>query len=173
MDTNLSTLFSDNKVIIVLLIILSIFAILGANYLIDIVGKLINIVLEIASMFVYITGNLINTLTGAVAVTAKGGIDVAETTIKNAGDILIKTGEPKYDELKNNLDSLFSYSESDISSEGFEQGLASDIVQYPISIKKRGWYLNQAESKQNFVHTNSYGKPPSNQPFPHNMKILQ
>lgn len=88
-EINNSNIFSNTKnMIIGILCILLIISVLGSQYIIFIYNILINIVFKVLSFFGYNVGTLINSSADIVGDTAKLGIDIAEGTAHNIGDII-------------------------------------------------------------------------------------
>jgi len=88
-EINNTNIFSNTKNnIIGLLCVLLIISVLGSNYIINLFNDLINSIFQLFSFFGYTTGTLINSSAEIVGTTAKTGIDIAEGTAQNIGNIL-------------------------------------------------------------------------------------
>ena len=93
-------LFSTKNMIILILIVLLFLSSIGIN-LLDNLSNLIKnitaifepIIKHILSLLGYTTGTVINKTADIVSDTAKTGIDVAEGTIQNLGNILISASK--------------------------------------------------------------------------------
>lgn len=84
-----SNIFSNTKnMIIGILCILLIISVLGTQYIVFIYNLLINTLFKVLSFFGYNVGTLINTSADIVGDTAKFGIDVAEGTAHDIGNII-------------------------------------------------------------------------------------
>jgi len=92
--------FSGKNIIIIVLGILLLFSFLGVNIL-DYISNIIKaiiliftpIVTSVLSLFGYTIGTVINTTSEVISDTAKVGIDVAEGTAQNLGNLLISASK--------------------------------------------------------------------------------
>jgi hypothetical protein len=101
---NITGIFSNKNIIIIILIVLVVFLLIGVN-LLQITGSLVaNIsdplvpaIRDLLSMIGFTAGGLINGSADVVAGTAGLGIDIAKGTTHSIGDLLINSTNPGID----------------------------------------------------------------------------
>ena len=155
-----------NGLIFTLVVLLSL-SFLGIN-LLEIFSNLLKNITAIFSPVVNQSLSLLGTTTGATinktadiaGDTAKVGIDIAEGTVQNIGDLLIKAG--KGDKKLNDAitKSKKGGNEPDASS-------AENPIQNPISKNKNSWCLiGEFESRRGCIEVGETSKCMSGQTFP-------
>lgn len=104
---NISGLFSNKNVIIIVLLILVVFLLIGINLLqltgtlvADIADPIVPAFRDLLSMIGFTAGGLLNGSADVVAGTAGLGIDIAKGTTHSIGDLLINSTNPGIDSSK-------------------------------------------------------------------------
>jgi hypothetical protein len=149
--------------IIFILIVLLVFTFFGINLLDTFSGLLKNIndiFSPILSLLGNTTGTTINTTADIVSDTAKTGIEIAEDTVQNVGDLLIKAskGDRK-------LDKAIAKSKS--KSHEPDPDTSENPIQNPISKGKNSWCLiGEFESRRGCIEVGDTSKCMSGQTFP-------
>ena len=149
---------SPKNVIIIVLSVLLLFNFLGIN-LLDILNNFIKaitrifgpLIIKILSTLGYTTGVILNTSADVVGTTGKTAIDIAEGTVQNVGNLMIKASKKGMNantmgELEHSMqlnDSLMNVPQND---------QATNSIQKPISANKSGWCLvGEFENKRGCV----------------------
>jgi hypothetical protein len=168
------SLFSNKNGIIIFLLVLVILSFLGINlltasgnaleYLAQIFGPK---VIQIASMFGYSAGNLVNTTADVTADTAKLGVDIAEGTAKSVGNLLIKASHKGLDDsIKQNLEKSISSPKYNESGTPLPSQTA-DPIHRQISAKKGNWcFIGDDAGTRGCISINDHDKCMSGQIFP-------
>ena len=177
-----TNVFSDQNTIIIALLVLVIFAFLGINLLVvsgnalktmaDIFGP---VVLKVAAMLGYSTGELVNTTADITADTAKFGVDIAEGTIQSIGNLLKDASKGGMSETdKQNLEKALTPSNCPTPAPSPEPDKATNTIQNPIASKKSGWCLvGEDNGIRGCVRVDEHDKCMSGQIFPSKMNCLQ
>ena len=140
-----SGFYSPKNVVIIVLSVLLIFSFLGIN-LLDILSNFLKlliklfgpIVSQLLSLVGYTTGSLLNTSADVAADTAKGAIDIAEGTIQNVGDLMIKASKDDINlGARSELDSALSMK----TINNANTDVSENPIQKPISANKVNWCL--------------------------------
>jgi len=90
--------FSKDFIIMILIIVL-VLSVLGINIFLlfgIIVQYIVYLISPLLSIFGYTTGSIINTTSDLAANTSHFGIDIADGTAHDVGNLLIATSDPKY-----------------------------------------------------------------------------
>ena len=166
-----SDLFSGKNFMITVLVVLLVLSMFGVN-LLDSVSEIIKrlsefikpIVKPILGILGYTTGTVLNTTADVVSDTAKAGIDVAEGTVQELGDLLISASNNgvNTDELDNalNITRNKAVNEPDDDTTG-------SAIQQPISANKGGWCLvGEVADRRGCVSVDDANKCRSGQLFP-------
>jgi hypothetical protein len=176
-NENTQPLFSTNNKIIIILSVLLILSFLGINIL-DIVSNIIKAVIailgppigQLLAIFGYTSGTLINKGADVVSDTAKVGIDIAEGTIQNIGNLLISASSGKVPtELTsiNPLDIKLTQDKTLSTPKQPSEDTAENPIQKPISASKSGWCLiGEYENRRGCIEVGEQDKCLSGQIFP-------
>jgi len=178
-QTNNNTFYGKNSIIIILLILL-IFSFLGIN-LLTILGNALNyisiilgpFVINILSFFGYTTGSILNETVNIVGDTAKTGIDIAQGSLNNVGNLLKDVSDDNIEKQnKNSIDNILNFYKGNIYNEPKPQSTESPI-QKPISSNKNKWCLiGEYDYKHGCIEINEGDKCLSGQTFPSKNKCL-
>jgi hypothetical protein len=175
-------MFSDQNTIIIVLLVLFILTFLGINLLIvsgnalkvlaEIFGP---VVLNVASMLGYSTGQLVNTTADITADTAKLGVDIAEGTAHSIGNLLKDASKGGMDETdRQNLEKALTPSNCPKSIPSPEPDKSTNVIQSAITSKKNGWCLvGEDNGTRGCVRVDEHDKCMSGQIFPSKMNCLQ
>jgi hypothetical protein len=163
--------YSKNFIIGILVFVL-VLSFLGINLLyltgnvVDYLNKLFGpFISNILSVFGYTTGTIINTSAEVVGETAKFGIDVAQDSIQNVGNLLKKSSENIDPKMKNALDS--SINDGIYKPHEPEASSAQNPIQTSISSKKSTWCLvGEYKEKRGCIELMEGDKCLSGQVFP-------
>ena len=156
-----STLFSVQNTIILTLSILLILTFLGIN-LLDILSNIIkyiaNLLNPIVSRFLsligYTTGTVINASADVVSDTSKLAIDIAEGSIQDIGNLLIKAS--KQGTPSSQLNQSLSIP---IVNNIPEPDIPENPIQKPLSSAKQKWCLvGEFDNQRKCVQMSEYGK---------------
>ena len=163
--------FSGKNIIIIVLIVLLLLSFFGLN-LLDYLSNLIKtviaifgpIVSPILKLFGYTTGVVINKTADVVSDTAKVGIDVAEGTVQNVGNLLISASKGGVD--TSELDRVLNIPKSQSMNDP-EEDTTANPIQNPISANKGGWCLvGEQAQRRGCIMVEDAGKCMSGQIFP-------
>jgi hypothetical protein len=177
-----TNMFSNQNNVIILLLVLLIFSFLGINLLVvsgnafktlaDMFGP---VLLKVASMLGYSTGQLVNTTADVTADTAKLGVDIAEGTAQSIGNLLKDASKGGMSETdKQNLERALTPSNCPKSTPSPEPDKATNVIQNPITAKKTGWCLvGEDNGTRGCVLVDEHDKCMSGQIFPSKMSCLQ
>jgi hypothetical protein len=163
--------YSKNFIIGILVFVL-VLSFLGINllylsgnvveYLNNLFGPFIS---NILSVFGYTTGTLINTSAEVVGESAKFGVDVAQDSIQNVGNLLKKSSENIDPKVKNALDSTINI--GIYKPHEPEASTAQNPIQTSISSKKSNWCLvGEYKEKRGCIEIAEGDKCLSGQVFP-------
>lgn len=165
--------FSTKNVIIMVLVVLLLLSFLGIN-LLDILSNIIKMIInifgpllsQILSLLGYTTGTLLNKSADVVGDTTKAAIDIAEGTVQNVGDLMIKASKSGINsDSKMQLDNALNMNVS--GSQNAMVDLPEDPIQKPISSNKSGWCLvGEYANKRGCVEVSEHDKCMSGQVFP-------
>jgi len=181
-ENNQSQFISNNKIIIILSVLL-ILSFLGINML-DVVSNIIKAILaligppvaQLLAVFGYTSGTLINKGADVVSDTAKVGIDIAEGTIQNIGNILISASSGKVPtELTqiNPLDIKLNQDKQVSKPKQPTEDTTENPIQKPISASKSGWCLiGEYENRRGCIEVGEQDKCLSGQIFPNQKMCL-
>lgn len=166
-----SGFYSPKNVVIIVLSVLLIFSFLGIN-LLDILSNFLKlliklfgpIVSQLLSLVGYTTGSLLNTSADVAADTAKGAIDIAEGTIQNVGDLMIKASKDDINlGARSELDSALSMK----TINNANTDVSENPIQKPISANKVNWCLvGEYQNKRKCIDIADHDKCMSGQVFP-------
>jgi len=167
------------NVLIGVLVVLLILSFLGINLLdmiSDIIKYIVNlfepIVSQLLSLLGYTAGNVLNKTADIVSDTGKVTLDIAEGTVQNVGNLMIKASKNNLnpntrakleqtleDDIDNNyLNTNYSMPENDVTE---------NPIQNPISSSKKGWCLvGEYNNKRGCVEVTEQDKCMSGQIFP-------
>lgn len=167
------------NVLIGVLVVLLILSFLGIN-LLDIISDIIKyivslfepIVSQLLSLLGYTAGNVLNKSADIVSDTGKITLDIAEGTVQNVGNLMIKASKNNLnpntraklertleDDIDNNyLNTNYSMPENDVTE---------NPIQNPISSSKTGWCLvGEYKNKRGCIEVTEQDKCMSGQIFP-------
>lgn len=155
------TLFSVQNTIILTLSILLLLTFLGIN-LLDILSNIIKYIANILSPLVsrflslvgYTTGTVLNTSADVVSDTSKLAIDIAEGSIQDIGNLLIKASKQG-----GNTSQLNKSLSMPIQTDVPKQDIPENPIQKPISAVKQNWCLvGEFDNQRKCVQMNQYEK---------------
>lgn len=189
-NENNQPLFGSNNTIIIILSVLLILSFLGINIL-DIVSNIIKAIIailgpivgQLLAVFGYTSGTLINKGADVVSDTAKVGIDIAEGTIQNIGNILISASSgsvpTNYGNVPTNLtqinplDIKLNQDKPILKPTQPSEDTAENPIQKPISASKSGWCLiGEYENRRGCIEVGEQDKCLSGQIFPNQKMCL-
>lgn len=166
--------YEPKNVVIIVLVVLLLLSFLGINIL-DIFSNIIKIfvrlfgpiVNQILSLLGYTTGSVLNVSADVIGDTSKAAIDIAEGTVQNVGNLLIKASKTSIDKnTKTQLDNVLSNSSTQHTN-NVEQDIPENPIQNPISSSKNSWcYIGEYEKKRSCIAINEHDKCMSGQVFP-------
>lgn len=168
-------LFSNKNLLIIILSVLLVFSFLGINIL-QIIGDFLQRIIDIIkpfiyqvlSIFGYTTGTLLNTTADVVADTSKFGIDIAEGSVKNIGNLLKNTGNMIDINKKKEIDSSIYKSVSQPAP--IE---TSHPIQTGESSSTNKWCLvGEYQQKRGCIEVTDHDKCMSGQVFPNQKMCL-
>ena len=172
---NNSELFSNKNLLIIVLSVLLLFSFLGINVLL-VVGEFLQkvsdlikpLVYQILSIFGYTTGTVINTTADVVADTSKFGIDIAEGSVKNIGNLLKNAGNMIDINKKKEIDSsIYKLPSLPIPIE------TSHPIQKGESSSTNKWCLvGEYQQKRGCIEITDHDKCMSGQVFPNQKMCL-
>jgi hypothetical protein len=183
-ENNQSQFISNNKIIIILSVLL-ILSFLGINVL-DVVSNIIKAILallgvpvgKLLAVFGYTSGTLINKGSDVVSDTAKLGIDIAEGTIQDIGNILISASSgnvpTNLTQIKiNPLDIKLNQDKPILNPKQPAEDTTENPIQKPISASKSGWCLiGEYENRRGCIEVGEQDKCLSGQIFPNQKMCL-
>lgn len=163
--------FSGKNLIIIVLVVLLLLSFIGVNlldYLSNVIKTIIAIfgpiVKPILSLFGYTTGAVINKTADVVSDTAKTGIDIAEGTVQNVGNLLISASKGGVD--TSELDRVLNLPKTKSAGDP-EEDTTANPIQNPISANKGGWCLvGEQAQRRGCIMVEDAGKCMSGQIFP-------
>ena len=166
--------YEPKNVVIMVLVVLLLLSFLGINIL-DIFSNIIKIfvrlfgpiVNKILSLLGYTTGSVLNVSADVIGYTSKAAIDIAEGTVQNVGNLLIKASKTSIDKnTKTQLDNVLSNSSTQTTN-NVEHDIPENPIQNPISSSKNSWcYIGEYEKKRSCIAMNEHDKCMSGQVFP-------
>jgi len=181
-ENNQSQLISNNKIIIILSVLL-ILSFLGINIL-DVISNIIKAIIailgppvgQLLAVFGYTSGTLINKGADVVSDTAKVGIDIAEGTVQNIGNLLISASSgnvPTNLTQINPLDIKLNQDKQISTPKQPVEDTAENPIQKPISSSKSGWCLiGEYENRRGCIEVVEQDKCLSGQIFPNQKMCL-
>jgi hypothetical protein len=165
--------FRNSNLIIVMLTILLILSFVGIN-LLDITSNIIKAFVAIFGPLVktfmaaigYTTGTVINKTADIVSDTAKSGIDIAEGTVQDLGNLMISASSGGVNaETKKHLNSVINTSKHPLADP--DPDSTENPIQNPIASKKGSWCLvGEYKNKRGCLEVTSASKCMSEQIFP-------
>lgn len=178
-------IFSGKNLIITILSVLLFFSFLGINIL-DIVSNFLKIIVNIfgplvnqlMSLLGYTTGTVLNTSADVISDGGKFALDIAEGTVQNVGNLMIKASKTGIDpnakmELDNILQSTNTYSANANSYSSPSNDISENPIQKPISSNKTGWCLvGEYKNKRGCIEIGEHEKCMSGQVFPEQQMCL-
>jgi hypothetical protein len=156
-----STLFTVQNTIILTLSVLLILTFLGIN-LLDILSNIIKyivislspIVSRFLSLIGHTTGTVLNTSADVVSDTSKLAIDIAEGSVQDIGNLLIKASKQG-----GNTSQLKKSLSMPIQTNVPNQDIAENPIQKPISSVKQNWCLvGDFDNKRKCVQMDQHEK---------------
>jgi len=170
------SLFSNKNMIIVILLVLLILSILGTTIFIFIGNSLKNIadiimsfIIDLLSFFGYTTGTVINKTADVVGDSAKTGIDIAQGTVQDIGNIIKDASQGQVDDnAKKQLDNVLNITPMPINPPKQPEPTPSESpIQKPISASKSSWCLvGEYNQKRGCIEIKDQDKCLSGQVFP-------
>lgn len=181
-ESTSSNIFSNNNIIISILVFLLVLSFLGIN-LLTIVGNFLQTISNIfAPFFLYIlsflgysTGTILNKTTDVVSNTAISGIQITDSAIKNVGNLLKESSQGIIDpNAKNALDNAINTQSSSFNPPNPPRPTpAENPIQKPISSNKTSWCLvGEYKEKRGCIEINEGDKCLSGQIFPNEKLCL-
>ena len=184
-DVSESNSFNLTNVLIFILIVLVLFSFLGLNIL-TVLGSSLQNFSNIINPFIkqflvaigYSSGEIINKSADVTSDAAKIGIDIAEGTIHNVGDLLKKGASELEGSQKPPLDQKINSKESTTESKPESKPEAKpdtsdNPIQKPITAEKMSWCLvGEYENKRGCVSVTDSDKCLSGQIFPSQQMCL-
>lgn len=168
-------LFSNKNLLIIVLTVLLLFSFLGINVLV-VVGEFLQkvsdilkpLVYQILSIFGYTAGTALNTTADVVADTSKFGIDIAEGSVKNIGNLLKNAGNMIDINKKKEIDSsVYKLPSLPIPIE------TSHPIQTGESSSTNKWCLvGEYQQKRGCIEITDHDKCMSGQVFPNQKMCL-
>ena len=181
-------MFSGNNLLIIVLLTLLVLSFIGIN-LLSVSGNLLNEIAKIfgptfthlAAMFGYSTGELINNSADVAADITKLGVDIAEGTVQDIGNLLKAASQGGMDESqRKELDRLLNSPNCPSSvrkaltqpakhKDDVKPVKSDDAIQKPISSQKSkaGWcFVGDYEGTRGCVELDEHDKCMSGQIFP-------
>lgn len=165
--------FSVKNTTIIVLIVLLGLSLVGIN-LLDIASNIIKTIISIfgplitqsLSILGYTTGTVLNKTADIVSDTTKAGIDIAEGTVQNVGDLLISASSGGMNvDSKTQLDSAINNSNKNYNAP--EPDTTENPIQNPIAKGKGGWCLiGEYENRRGCIEVSDDSKCMSGQVFP-------
>jgi len=173
-SVNSSNFLSDNRNIVIgILVGLLILSFLGIN-LASIVGNVVDMinqifgpfVSQILSVFGYTAGTILNKTSDVVTDTAKTGLDIADGTIHSIGDLLKNASSGNIvSSAKHSLDNALNQTNKKHMPPNADKSESS--IQQPISTGKAGWCLvGDFQGRRGCVEVNQQDQCLSGQVFP-------
>lgn len=176
MNSSDESLFSNKNMIITVLLFLLILSILGTTIFIFIGNSLKNVAdiimeftLKLLSFFGYTTGTAINKTADVVGDTAKLGIDIAQGTVQNVGNILKDASDEQVDSnARRELDNALNISPIPLRPPNQPTPTPSENpIQKPITSGKSSWCLiGEYQQKRGCIEIKDQAKCLSGQVFP-------
>jgi hypothetical protein len=167
------SMWSPKNVVIMVLVVLLLLSFLGIN-LLDILSNFIKlliklfgpIVSQILALLGYTTGTVLNKSADVVSDVSKEVIDIAEGTVQNVGDLMIKASKANVDYgAKSELDQALNMRMSNTQYPNSD--IAENPIQKPISSNKNGWcYIGEYENRRKCIEVAEHDKCMSGQVFP-------
>lgn len=168
-----STQYNDPKnVAIFVLCVLLVFSFLGIN-LLDIISNFIKLIIkifgplisQILSILGFTTGTILNKSADVVSDTGKVALDIAEGTVQNVGNLMIKASKSGVNmETQSELEKALQMNRLENQA---EDDVSENPIQKPISSNKNGWCLiGEYENKRGCIEVNDSEKCMSGQVFP-------
>lgn len=165
--------FSNNNLIIIMLSALLLLSFVGIDVL-DIVNNIIKAIISLfgpifqnlMSTIGYTTGTVINKTADIVSDTAKSGIDIAEGTVQDVGNIMISASSGGINpDTKKHLNSVINNSKHPRTDPGPDS--TENPIQNPIASKKQTWCLvGEYKNKRGCIEVSGANKCMSEQVFP-------
>lgn len=167
--------FSSKNTLIIVLGVLLLLSFLGINVLTtggnivqifaDIFGPLFN---QILSLFGYTAGAIINTGADVVGDTAIAGIEIAQGSIENVGDLLIDASKTNVDpSARSSLDNIISSGNRIRTPNVFSPDTSESPIQKPLSSGSSKWCLvGEYKNKRGCIEIDEHDKCMSGQIYP-------
>jgi len=155
--------FSNKNILIGVLTVLLVFSFLGVNLLVvfgNLLQNIINfakpLVLYILSFFGYTAGSVLTTTADIVGDTVITGVDIAQESVKSAGQVLKNVSAPSLDRTINQRDYVVNEPEPAPTSNPVIAGHS-----------KKGWCLvGEHMAKRGCIEVGDYDKCMSGQVYP-------
>lgn len=177
--------FSNKNTIIIVLLFLLIISFLGINLLSiggDVMNRINNIfgplIVNILSFFGYTTGTVINKTADVVGDTAKLGVDIAQGTVTDVGNLLKDASRGVDPNARNVLDSSLKMNPIDLNQPRKPPvepvpAPAENPIQKPISSSKTSWCLvGEYKEKRGCIELDEHDKCLSGQVYPNQKMCL-
>jgi hypothetical protein len=177
-----SSIFSNNNIIITILVFLLVLSFLGIN-LLTIVGNFLQTLsnifapffLNILSFLGYSTGTILNKTTDVLSNTAITGIQITDSAIKNVGNLLKESSQGNIDTTsKNALDNAINSQTPPVSPPRPPEPTPSENpIQKPITSNKTSWCLvGEYKEKRGCIEIGESDKCLSGQIYPNQQMCL-
>lgn len=165
--------FSNKNLIIIMLAVLLTLSFVGINVL-DVMSNIIKAIISIFGPLVqhflsaigYTTGTVINKTADVVSDTAKASIDIAEGTVQDVGNLMIKASSGGVGaDAKKNLNAVINNSKH--ANTDPDPDSTENPIQKPIASGKGGWCLvGEYKKKRGCVEVSDADKCMSERVFP-------
>lgn len=175
-ESSNESIFSNKNIIIGVLIFLLILSILGTTVFIilgntikEIADIFYEFISRILSFFGYTTGTVLNKTADVVGDTAKTGIDIAQGTVYDVGNIFKVASQNNVDiNTRKSLDDALQITPTPLNPpRGPEPTPSENPIQKPITASKNNWCLvGEYSSKRGCIEIGDQDKCLSGQVFP-------
>lgn len=175
-ESSNESIFSNKNIIITVLLFLLILSILGTTIFIflgntikEIADIILSFALKIFSFFGYTTGTVLNKTADVVGDTAKTGIDIAQGTVYDVGNIFKGASENQVDSnTRKSLDDALQIRPLPLNPPKTPAPTPSENpIQKPISASKNNWCLvGEYNEKRGCIEIGDQDKCLSGQVFP-------
>ncbi len=170
---NSNAYLSDPKnVVILVLCVLLFFSFLGIN-LLDILSNFIKLIIRIfgplisqlLSVLGFTTGTILNKSADVISDTGKTALDIAEGTVQNVGNLMIKASKSGVNmDTQSELEKALQMNHLENQARDDD---AENPIQKPISSNKNGWCLiGEYENKRGCIEVSESDKCMSGQVYP-------
>lgn len=179
-NSNETSIFSKNNIIIIVLCIIILLLLLNVDILnimksiLNMVNNILimiyNLIMQILALFGFVAGNAINVTANVGGNIARSGIDIAEGTLHSIGNVLANGGTYVQN---NDIDNVLNTSTISQSGNIPLPDNTGNTIQNPIVTNKKSWCLvGEHSGKRACVEVGQYDKCMSGQVYPHQKMCL-